>query len=190
MNWHHVALEQITPLPWKNGGGTTRVLAAWPQADDWRWRMSVAQVASDGPFSRFPGVVRWFAVLNGAGVILDVAGTTHTLTQDTEPLRFDGAVHTDCRLIDGPTQDFNLMLNAPAPRASMQWLSGVRSFKPAPGDCFAVYALTDGTEIDCSGEVQRVLPETLAWCHAEQHDTLHVVSKRALTIHICGKPTE
>ena len=51
---------------WRNGGGRTRELLAWPDAADWKVRVSVADVESDGPFSAFPGVQRWFAVLEGA----------------------------------------------------------------------------------------------------------------------------
>mgnify|MGYP003694612933 CR=1 FL=1 len=37
-------------------------------------RVSVADVATDGPFSTFAGVDRWFAVLDGAGVVLTIGG--------------------------------------------------------------------------------------------------------------------
>jgi environmental stress-induced protein Ves len=87
------------PQPWKNGGGTTRELLAWPAAADWRVRLSVAEVAADGPFSRFEGVQRWFAVLRGAGVRLVVDGVAHTLTAASEPLAFDGAADTQCTLL-------------------------------------------------------------------------------------------
>lgn len=187
MNWRTVPLGQTTPTPWKNGGGTTRVLATWPDADNWQWRMSVAQVASDGPFSSFPGVTRWFAVLGGAGVVLDVAGVAHAMTSDSPPLRFDGAAHTACRLIDGPTQDFNLMLRSPMQKANMQWLSGACSVNLEPGDSFALYALTDDAAITCAGHDQRVPAETLAWRHAGQHESVHVASQRALIIHISGE---
>jgi environmental stress-induced protein Ves len=33
-------------------------------------RISVAEITRDGPFSAFAGVQRWFAVLEGAGVML------------------------------------------------------------------------------------------------------------------------
>ena len=58
------------PQPWRNGGGVTRELLAWPDGGDWRVRVSVADIDADGPFSAFPGVERWFAVLEGAGVAL------------------------------------------------------------------------------------------------------------------------
>jgi hypothetical protein len=32
MSWHTVHLADVPPSPWKNGGGTTRELLAWPSA--------------------------------------------------------------------------------------------------------------------------------------------------------------
>mgnify|MGYP000415291841 CR=1 FL=1 len=46
-----VAVERMAPQPWRNGGGFTRELLAWPSADDWQLRISVAEIARDGAFS-------------------------------------------------------------------------------------------------------------------------------------------
>ncbi|MBK6569606.1 MAG: HutD family protein [Burkholderiales bacterium] len=72
MSWHVVHLADVAATQWRNGGGLTRELASGPAGADWQWRLSVAEVAADGPFSRFEGVTRWFAVLQGAGVVLRV----------------------------------------------------------------------------------------------------------------------
>ena len=77
--WQLVRLADAAPVPWRNGGGTTRELAAFPGATRWQWRISVADVVQAGPFSKFPGVSRWFAVLDGAGVRLRIDGRTHRL---------------------------------------------------------------------------------------------------------------
>ena len=61
-----VALADVPPTAWKNGGGVTRELLAWPPGDDWQVRISVAEITADGPFSSFPGVARWFSVLEAA----------------------------------------------------------------------------------------------------------------------------
>lgn len=106
-----VRVDDVPPMPWKNGGGTTRELLTRPAHADWHVRLSVADIERDGPFSPYPGVERWFAVLKGAGVELDLRGTRHRLTRHDAPLRFDGADAPGCRLIDGPTRDLNLMLH-------------------------------------------------------------------------------
>jgi environmental stress-induced protein Ves len=100
----------VPPQPWRNGAGATRELLARPTAADWRVRISVADVERDAPFSAFPGVRRWFAVLKGAGVELAVDGVRHCLRRGDAPFAFDGGAGTHCRLLDGPTQDLNLML--------------------------------------------------------------------------------
>jgi hypothetical protein len=110
MNPQIVETMHAAPQPWRNGHGRTRELLAWPDATDWHVRISVADIEADAPFSSFPGVQRWFVVLKGAGVELDINGTTHRQTRLDAPLCFDGGAAVECRLIDGPTQDLNLML--------------------------------------------------------------------------------
>ncbi len=48
-------------MPWKNGSGETAEIAIWPDGvalDAFDWRISMARVAADGPFSAFAGVDR------------------------------------------------------------------------------------------------------------------------------------
>lgn len=103
-----VHAADIAPVPWKNGGGLTRDLAM--DAPDWRWRLSLAEVGADGPFSAYPGVERWFAVVSGAGVELTIGPTASVLRPLDPPFVFDGAVAPACRLLGGATEDLNLML--------------------------------------------------------------------------------
>ena len=105
-----ITLAGTPPQPWRNGGGSTRELLAWPSAQDWQLRLSVADIEADGPFSVFDGVQRWFAVLQGAGVLLTIDGQPQWQRPADTPLQFAGAARTDCRLLDGPTRDLNLML--------------------------------------------------------------------------------
>jgi len=105
-----IRVADVPPQPWRNGGGLTRELLAWPAGGDWRVRVSVADIAADGPFSSYPGVDRWFVVLDGAGVELTIDGRAHRLQRHDGPLHFAGAAATTCRLLDGPTRDLNLML--------------------------------------------------------------------------------
>lgn len=114
-----VALDRIAPQPWKNGGGHTRELLAWPDAAHWRLRISVAEIDRDGPFSAWPGVERWFAVVDGPGVVLTLPAGRRVLERDSSPLRFDGADAPACELIGGPTVDLNLMVRTDAGRGSL-----------------------------------------------------------------------
>lgn len=105
-----VHADDIAPQAWRNGGGRTRELLSWPAGADWTVRISLADIDADGPFSAFPGVERWFVVVQGAGVQLLFGKQEQRMTQADTPLRFDGADAPGCRLLDGPTRDLNLML--------------------------------------------------------------------------------
>ena len=105
-----VHADEVRPTPWKNGGGVTRHLAADTAGDDWRWRISLAEIGQDGPFSAYAGVERWFAVVDGAGVELTLDGSPLVLRPHDPPLVFDGASAPGCRLLEGATRDLNLML--------------------------------------------------------------------------------
>ena len=104
----------LVAAPWKNGGGVTREVAAFPAGaglDAFVWRVSIADVAQAGPFSRFDGIDRTLVLLSGAGMLLDEAqGPTHALTQPLDIARFAGEAAIDARLVDGATRDFNLMV--------------------------------------------------------------------------------
>lgn len=102
----------VAPQTWRNGGGQTRELLAWPSADDWVVRISRADISLDGPFSSFPGVQRWFAVLQGLGVGLSFEHKNVELRRGDAPFCFDGAAAPMCRLLMGPTQDLNLMVRS------------------------------------------------------------------------------
>ncbi len=104
-----IAAQSVAPQAWRNGGGQTRELLAWPRQGPWQLRISRADIGADGPFSAFPGVTRWFSVLEGRGVALTFQGKRHLVDATGDALCFDGAWAPDCTLLDGPTQDLNLM---------------------------------------------------------------------------------
>lgn len=110
-----IQADGVPPQAWRNGGGQTRELLVWPSpADgrgDWQLRISRADITRDGPFSAFPGVDRWFAVLEGAGVVLHFSEEERTLRAGDPPRQFDGAAAPGCSLLQGPTQDLNLMVH-------------------------------------------------------------------------------
>lgn len=101
---------QLVSQPWRNGGGRTREMLARPAGTDWKLRVSLADIEEDGPFSSFPGVERWFAVVQGAGVLLRFSSGERPVCVGDAPLCFDGATAPGCSLVDGPTQDLNLMV--------------------------------------------------------------------------------
>lgn len=62
-------------MPWKNGGGETVEIAVFPTnagVDAFDWRISIATVATNGPFSIFPGIDRTLSILSGEGMTLSI----------------------------------------------------------------------------------------------------------------------
>jgi uncharacterized protein len=104
--------RDLPAAPWRNGGGTTREIARGPSRHQigFAWRVSIADVASDGPFSEFPGVTRTIAILAGKGMHLTFAdGESHRLLPSSAPLTFSGGRPAHATLIDGPVVDLNAM---------------------------------------------------------------------------------
>ena len=100
-------------MAWNNGHGWTTELARDPSEPvaerEWGWRISVAEIAVDAPFSHFPGIDRSLMVLTGAGVRLSFDGRSHELTPADPAVAFAGELPVDCVLLAGPTRDFNVM---------------------------------------------------------------------------------
>lgn len=95
---------------WKNGGGITRNIAAEMAGDATIWRLSMADVSTDGPFSSFPGLTRILTVIHGGGMILH-ADSGDLLAAYAKPVTFDGATAIVAELTEGPLRDFNLMFD-------------------------------------------------------------------------------
>nr|WP_325264272.1 HutD family protein [uncultured Rhizobium sp.] len=100
-------------MPWKNGKGETVEIAVFPEAasvDDFDWRISMATVAEDGPFSVFADIDRTLSILTGEGIELSVEGEPdRVLRPDTPPHAFPADAVTSARLLSGPITDLNVM---------------------------------------------------------------------------------
>jgi environmental stress-induced protein Ves len=105
----HLPASGYRAMPWRNGGGITREVAAFSEAGDFLWRLSLATVASDGPFSCFPGVDRTLTVLEGEGIELAVSGRAPVRLAPGAPFAFPGDVAASARLLGGVVTDFNVM---------------------------------------------------------------------------------
>jgi hypothetical protein len=96
---------------WKNGGGVTQELLAWPSAEDWCVRLSIATIDKDGAFSALPGVLRWFTVIEGSGINLTFETQKKTVRRGDGPLQFDGHQPCDAALLEGKVTAFNVMMS-------------------------------------------------------------------------------
>jgi environmental stress-induced protein Ves len=107
-------LREIAPQPWKNGAGLTREIAVSPAGaspETFDWRISVAEVERDAPFSAFPGIDRCIVLLRGPGLLLHGADGdfVHRLDRRHEPFHFSGDLPLDSTLLGGSSTDFNVM---------------------------------------------------------------------------------
>ena len=96
-------------MPWANGLGTSYEVASDRNVDDmWTWRVAIAPVVLDGPFSVLPGVDRQLVVINGEGMTLSIDGEI-VECHPGQVVRFSGDSVTIARLVDGPVVDLGLM---------------------------------------------------------------------------------
>lgn len=113
--------NELPAIPWKNGGGTTRAIAVWPEGagfDDFAWRVSIADVVQSGSFSAFPGVDRTILLLEGDGMLLDGSdGSAFALTTHFQPHSMRGDEPVTAKLVNGSSRDFNVMTRRGRARA-------------------------------------------------------------------------
>lgn len=106
-------------VPWKNGRGTTTEVLVHPPGATvvagFDWRISIAAIPEDGPFSSFPGVDRTLVLLDGAGVDLASPEGVERLVERYAVARFPGERQIVARLHDGPVRDLNVMVRRPLP---------------------------------------------------------------------------
>lgn len=135
--------DQYKTMPWKNGGGITHEIARADDADGLIWRLSIAEVASDGPFSAFSGLSRVLTVIEGAGINLHhETGIIPALPM--RPVAFSGDLPITSHMIDGRIRDFNVIFDPAKVQATVTALHGAIPLCPAaPGRHYALLALTE-----------------------------------------------
>jgi len=106
-------------MPWKNGlGVTTEILIEPADATlgNFDWRLSMARIDADGPFSSFPNIDRLLVVLEGCVQLEIEERPAIALTPDDAPVRFPGELAVSATLITAagalprPAIDLNLMV--------------------------------------------------------------------------------
>jgi environmental stress-induced protein Ves len=110
-------------MPWANGRGTSYEIASdRSEAGEWTWRLAMAPVNEDGPFSRVECVNRSLAVVEGAGMLLSV-DRKKLQCLPMQVVRFRGDAVTEAALTDGPIMDINLMVRRKEAEGEMAMVS-------------------------------------------------------------------
>lgn len=92
-------------MKWKNGRGETSEIARLPEADPFIWRLSMAPVIENGPWSLFPGYDRYLTLVEGKGLKLN-----DKVINFGEVIKFSGDENISAELIDGKIIDLNLIV--------------------------------------------------------------------------------
>ncbi len=149
-------------MPWKNGGGHTTEIAAHPTGSGFAsfdWRVSVADVQQDGPFSPFAGIDRTLVLLAGAGMRLTGDGEPLELRTPFEPVSFSGDQSLHCSLFAGPVRDFNLMVRRGIVRGNVV-VRREGGEAIAPADAYVCYAAMGPSECLFAGHPPISLAES------------------------------
>lgn len=130
--------------PWANGGGITYEVMRSPQGGaDFDWRVSIAEIASDGPFSLYSGVDRVLILLRGA-MVLAIDGVSREVSRFS-PIEFAGDSYVESRLSEGPTTDLNVMTRRGRATAQVELLTGPAVTLSHAHDAVRAVIVLDGT---------------------------------------------
>ena len=133
-----VRVDDVAPQPWANGGGTTRELA---RADDGTWRISLAEIDRDGPFSTFAGRHRLLTVVDGPVLALDVDGDPHVV-EPQRPFAFSGDAAVVASVPEGPVTVLNVVVDPAVVQPFVTVLELGRGSALPLADDQAAYVLT------------------------------------------------
>lgn len=136
---------------WRNGLGWTREILAWPDPQRWRWRLSIAEIEQDAPYSSFPGVEREQVLLEGNGLRLRFDdGEVRHLAPPCGQARFSGERSVRGEPVEGRAVAFNLMWRRDEVRADL-WrrpLVGPMLFFADMDETWVLYVLAGQARFD------------------------------------------
>lgn len=106
--------DSYQQMKWKNGGGRTSQIAIYPPDADFPksflWRLSSAEISSDGPFSIFENYDRFLTLVSGEALKLSFKDASYSLALEKgRVLRFSGAEMLSGEVPHGPVRDLNLI---------------------------------------------------------------------------------
>ena len=144
------ALDAIPPEPWRNGGGWARTLASAADETGLLWRISVADIELDGPFSIFDGMDRTAVLLDGPGLALTGAGAPIRFPAPGAVAAFPGEAELRSQLGQGPARLLNVMTRRGASVGSVE-ICPARCDFPPPGSAALLLAVDGRVDVNCAG---------------------------------------
>jgi uncharacterized protein len=136
----YVPHSSFARLPWANGRGITQEAVRIDRPEGGiLWRISLAEVNEDGPFSDLPGLHRTLTVVAGPGFLLTWPDRSLS-AQPFVPVTFAGDPAPVAREVVLPCRDVNLMVWDGLPRPEVAVMRN-GPVLPPPGGVIAVVAL-------------------------------------------------
>ena len=150
-------------MPWKNGQGKTIELLKKniANSDKFLWRLSMADVTTDGPFSNFSGYNRTLVLLSGHGMTLEHEHSARNeLRQPLQCATFAGDENTVAMLHNGPIVDFNIMTRSGDCQAVVKTAASEQLI-PESGDEIFIYAVGSSLTIKSATQQTTLEPKHL-----------------------------
>ena len=184
-NLRVIETTELASVPWKNGGGVTREIAQAPGPNSFAWRLSIADVESQGAFSQYPGMMRILTVIEGDGLRLRSPVKTHDVPLFT-PFAFRGDLDIQSILNGGPIRDFNVISDPSQISAEVRVVNGPvhDSIVSSGTTVYAVFVI-DGP-IDCNGAT--LVRGSCALIEDGQLAVTIPVESRVLYVQLSGLP--
>ncbi|MGK5066589.1 hypothetical protein D3C81_441330 [compost metagenome] len=154
-----LAHECLRAAPWKNGGGSTMEIAIFPPEAGlmaFDWRISLATITADGPFSSFPGIDRSLMLVDGDSVQLTLDGARKVVLNAAQPMLWfpgEAAVHAQ---VKGVTTDFNVMTRRDRCRHQLEKITAPARLVRRSGMTL-LFVAGDGAVLARGGEQQFAL---------------------------------
>jgi environmental stress-induced protein Ves len=148
--------DDYIAMPWRNGAGITHEIAREPaNGEEFSWRLSLASLKVNGPFSAYAGYERCVALVEGRGFRLNFDGArTAELRKRGDHALFGGASATRCELLDGPCTDLSLMVRTPGliAEVSTSIITAAEEVKPPAARTLALFVLRGALALESSAD--------------------------------------
>ncbi|TFW13716.1 HutD/Ves family protein [Duganella callida] len=185
-----IQYANLRTAPWKNGGGSTTEIAISPPGadlDEFDWRVSLATITQDGPFSAFPGIDRTLALVAGDGVLLDFGDERFVLSPSEPVIEFDGEDAVHATVSGQHTTDFNVMTRRGRCRHRVEPLAvrGSATFKRRGAT--TLLFLAEGEALTMSSARERIAMvryDTLVMLESDDEWTLEAPLANVLVVDI------
>ncbi len=148
-------------MPWKNGGGVTSELVVFPadaDFDTFGWRISIATLQTNGPFSQFPGVDRALVLLEGLLALHIADQAAIDLSPNSPPVALAGELAVSAEVMSGPVTGLNVMTRRGRFRASIEPHTLSAPVTVHNSDASTVLICTELVDVEYQGVEHKLQP--------------------------------